>query len=96
MSKKKPLRDRYLVRVVDQPDGKFVSLWLVRRDGPADAACLFGEVLPAIAREILIVLDLPTERHTSMLPGIPPMTPPGCADLAKQQSLFAKEGDQSP
>lgn len=86
MAKKKA--SKWLVRVRDNADGHFCQVWLVRRDGPADAALMWGELLPAVAEEVVTLLGLPVERERSLLVGVEPLVPPGCVPIAKQLTLF--------
>lgn len=87
----------YHLRLRSYPEQRFVSVWLVRRTGPADSALLFGEVLPSLAGELVAALGLPVESEDSPLTGFTPITPLGCLPVAaversaEQVSLFSEE-----
>jgi hypothetical protein len=74
------------------PASPFLTVWLARRDGPARSALLWGEVLPAALDALAGATGLPVVREEWAADPGPAMTPPGCADLAKQQTLFGEEG----
>ena len=87
MKKPKPPRPAYALRCRSYPDAAFVTLWLVRRDGPAEACLMWGEVLPLVVDEIAAATGLPVERET--LPfRVAPLGVRGCATAAEQRTLF--------
>jgi hypothetical protein len=85
MSRSKPT---YHLRVRRYLEGKFVSIWLVRADGPAEACLLWGEVLPRAVAEIAEATGLPVREETSPLSGMLPLQPPGTVSIPAQRGLF--------
>jgi hypothetical protein len=69
------------------PQGRFASLWLIRRDGPADSAVMWGEMIPALAEEIVRAFSLPVEREGSPYE-VKPAVLPECVTVEEQRSLF--------
>jgi hypothetical protein len=91
MSQKSP--PAYVWRIRSYPDAAFQSLWLIRRDGEAEGAILFNDVLPAVAEEIIAATNLPVEREERNLTNVRPMAPPrGGGAAAGQGDLFGAGG----
>ncbi len=78
---------RWFLRVRHYADAKFVSVWVVKRDGPAESGLLFGEVLPAAVAELAAALGLTVETE-DVACTVEPMTPPRCVSLVQQRSLW--------
>lgn len=68
---------RWYLKVRRYPEAKFVSVWVVRADGPAEASLLWGEVLPGVVAQLAEATGLPVEEESSPLPAVA-MVPPGC------------------
>ncbi len=83
-------RITWTLRIRSYPDRASVSVWLVRRTGQASAACLWGELSPQLAEEIVAALGLPVERDERPA-NVPPLTPRECVPLVDQGQLFAEE-----
>jgi hypothetical protein len=86
MSKKKS--PRFTLRIRSYPEGKFVSVWLLRHDGPASAGLLWGEVVPQAAEEIVQALGLLVEREGNLFENVTPVQLPECLPVVKQRELF--------
>ncbi len=81
-------KPRFYLRARRYPEGKFVSIWLVRADGPAEASLLWGEVLPKVVAEIAAATGLAIEEQAMPVEGLMPLAPVGCASLPQQVELF--------
>jgi hypothetical protein len=75
---------KWSLKLRTYPEGKFASLWLIRHDGPASCAVLWGEMVPALAEEIIEGLGLAVERDVSALEEVVPAKLPGCLPVEKQ------------
>ncbi len=78
------------LKVRSYPEGRFVSVWLVRVEGAAREALLFGELSPPLADKLAEALGLPAERETQPLPGAGEVSE---ARLARQGDLFGGAAD---
>lgn len=84
---------RWYLRVRRYPEGdtqraRFVTVHLVCADGPAHASLLWGEVLPGLVPQIAQATGLSVEEEAQPLAGMEPLTPHGCAPVARQAELF--------
>ncbi len=75
------------IRVRAYPSGGHVSLWLVRSDGPASAAILWGEMFPQAAEELIAALSLPVVRE-AWPTDLEPLQPRECVSVVEQGDLF--------
>jgi hypothetical protein len=91
MSKKKSAEpkkppDLYL-KVRSHPAGHD-TVYLIHRDGAADAGLMYGEVYRGLAEMIAEVTGLRIEREESKFASLGPMVVPGCVSVKEQRSLF--------
>ncbi len=77
------------VRVRAYPSGGHVSLWVVRSEGPASAAILWGEMFPQAAEELIAAMGLPVVREAFPV-DLAPLQPRECVSVVEQGSLFGE------
>ncbi len=86
----KKAKATWSIRVRAYPSGGHVSLWLIRSEGSASSAILWGECFPQAAEELIAALGLPVVRESFPV-NLSPLQPRDCASVTEQGSLFGGE-----
>ena len=81
------MKPRHYLQIRDYSGTDWVSVWLMRRDGAAEQALMWGEVARELAEALALATGLPVERERSKLRMPKSVTAPECTPVA-EQTLF--------